>query len=60
MANHAGTWDVAVLVGSLRKESFTRQIAQIASELSPAALKLEQVEIGSLPHYNQDLETSPR
>jgi chromate reductase len=49
--------DVAVLVGSLRKESFTRKIAVALRELAKPALALEIVEIGSLPHYNQDLET---
>jgi chromate reductase len=50
-------YNVAVLVGSLRKESFTRRIALALRELAKPALTLEMVEIGSLPHYNQDLET---
>src|SRR5262249_25951471 len=49
--------DVAVLVGSLRKESFTRKIAVALIGLAPPSLGLEIVEIGRLPHYNQDLET---
>jgi chromate reductase len=52
------TRDVGVLVGSLRKESFSRKMARALIELAPAALKLEIVEIGELPHYNQDLETA--
>jgi chromate reductase len=52
------TRDVAVLVGSLRKESFTRKVAQALIELAGPGLKLEIVEIGNLPHYNQDLETA--
>lgn len=50
-------YDVAVLVGSLRRESFTRKIAVALIGLAPASLGLEIVEIGRLPHYNQDLET---
>lgn len=50
--------DVAVLVGSLRKESFTRKTAHALLELAPSSLKLEIAEIGHLPHYNQDLETA--
>ena len=50
--------DIAVLVGSLRKASFTRKMALAMAELAPASLKLEIVEIGELPHYNQDLETA--
>lgn len=49
--------DVAVIVGSLRKGSYTRQIAKILIALAPPTLKLEIVEIGKLPLYNQDLET---
>lgn len=49
--------DVAVFVGSLRKESFTRRIAVALGKLAPPALKLEIVEIGHLSHYNQDLDT---
>ncbi len=46
--------NVAVVVGSLRKESFTRKIARAIVELAPGSLKLELVEIGGLPLYNQD------
>jgi chromate reductase len=48
--------DVAVLVGSLRKESFTRKIALAAMALAPN-LHERIVEIGDLPLYNQDLDT---
>lgn len=48
--------DVAVLVGSLRKESFTRKIARAIAELAPDSLRLEVVEIRGLPHYDQDLD----
>ena len=50
--------DIAVLVGSLRKESFSRKTARALIELAPSQLKLEIVEIGQLPHYNQDLDTA--
>ncbi|WP_404711799.1 NADPH-dependent FMN reductase [Sphingomonas sp. MMS24-J13] len=46
--------DVAVLVGSLRKESFTRKLANAMIELAKPALRLEIIEIGRLPFYNQD------
>ncbi|WP_420996697.1 NADPH-dependent FMN reductase [Cupriavidus sp. 30B13] len=51
--------DVAVLVGSLRKESFNRKLALALAAMAPAGLKLEIVEIGQLPLYNQDEDTSP-
>lgn len=50
--------DVAVLVGSLRRDSFTRRVAVALGRLAPASLALEIVEIGDLPLYNQDLETA--
>jgi chromate reductase len=53
-----GTRDVAVLVGSLRKESFTRKLAIAMQAIAPAPLVLEIVEIGDLPLYNPDLEAS--
>lgn len=51
------TYNVAVLVGSLRKGSFSRKLALAMSGLAPSELKLSIVEIGDLPFYNEDLET---
>ena len=52
-------FDVAVLVGSLRKGSFSRMTAQAVMALVPANLKPEIVEIGGLPLYNQDDDAKP-
>ena len=46
--------NVAVFVGSLRKESLNRKTAQALTELAPESLQLEIVEIGQLPFYNED------
>ncbi|MEK2644507.1 NADPH-dependent FMN reductase [Bdellovibrio sp. BCCA] len=51
---------VAVIVGSLRKESFNRKMAKVLLGLAPSSLKLEIVEIGDLPLYNQDLDDENR
>lgn len=48
--------DVAVLVGSLRKESYTRKIALAIAGLAPPSLRLEIVELRDLPLYDQDLD----
>jgi chromate reductase, NAD(P)H dehydrogenase (quinone) len=48
---------VGVIVGSLRKEAFTRLMAHALPELAPPSLSLAEIEIGALPLYNQDLET---
>jgi chromate reductase len=53
------TRDVAVLVGSLRKESFNRKMAKALIAMAPPPLKLEIVEIGQLPLYNQDFDPDP-
>ncbi len=50
------TRDVAVIVGSLRKASINRQVANALAELAPAGLKLSIVEIGQLPLYNPDAD----
>ncbi len=48
---------IAVIVGSLRKESWNRKIANELIRIAPDGLKLEIVGIGDMPHYNEDLET---
>jgi chromate reductase len=50
---------IAVFVGSLRKESFTRKMAKALMKLAPDSLNLEIVEFGGLPLYDQDLEDNP-
>ena len=50
---------VAVIVGSLRKDSINRKVAHALAELAPHGLKLAIVEIGQLPIYNQDRDDSP-
>lgn len=47
---------VAVLVGSLRRESFNRKAAQAVAALAPPHLKFEFLQIGDLPPYNEDAD----
>jgi chromate reductase len=51
------TKKIAVLVGSLRKDSYTRAVAKTLMQLAPPTLQMEIVEIGQLPLYNQDDDT---
>jgi len=51
--------EVAVVVGSLRKGSLNRQLANSLAELAPATLKLNIIDIGHLPIYNQDGDEEP-
>ena len=50
------TRKIAVLVGSLRKDSFSRKIARNIADLAPAGLTFEEVDISKVGHYNQDLD----
>jgi chromate reductase len=52
-------YNVAVFVGSLRQDSLNRKVANALAALAPASLKLEVVEIGQLPLYNQDDDAHP-
>lgn len=47
---------IAVLVGSLRKESYNRQLAKAIEKLAPEGFEFEHFDIGSLPLYNQDFD----
>lgn len=50
---------IAVIVGSLRKDSFNRKMALSLIALAPNSLQLEVVEIGQLSMYDQDLDENP-
>jgi chromate reductase len=50
---------IAVIVGSLRKESFSRKLAKAIAAAAPKHLTFDFVDIGQLPHFNQDLEATP-
>ena len=53
------THRVGIIIGSLRKQSLNRKMANALIALAPAELKLEIVEIGQLPHCNADDEANP-
>lgn len=48
------TYKIAIVVGSLRKASFNRQLARGLARLAPADFTFSEIEIGDLPLYNQD------
>ena len=50
---------VAVIVGSLRKDSLNRRVAEALIAEAPTGLTFKFVEIGGLPFFNQDLEAAP-
>jgi chromate reductase, NAD(P)H dehydrogenase (quinone) len=55
----ATSHNVVVLVGSLRKESFSLKIAKALAKLAPATLKLDVVTLHDISFFNQDLEAAP-
>ena len=47
-------YQIAVVVGSLRKDSFNRKLASAIAKLAPSEFEFKQLQIGELPLYNQD------
>jgi chromate reductase len=52
-------YPIAVVVGSLRQDSFNRKLALAMTRLAPAEFSFNQLEIGDLPLYNQDDDANP-
>jgi chromate reductase len=52
-------YTIAVLVGSLRRESFNRKLATAVARLAPQDFSFMQVRIDDLPLYNQDDDANP-
>jgi len=47
-------YQIAVVVGSLRRDSFNRKLADAIVKLAPPEFSFKQLQIGDLPLYNQD------
>jgi len=52
------TINVAVVIGSLRKDSISRKTAQALARLAPSHVKLQIAEIGDLEMFNEDVEAA--
>ncbi|RYF80419.1 MAG: NADPH-dependent oxidoreductase, partial [Chitinophagaceae bacterium] len=50
---------IAVIVGSLRKESYNLKTAKALMELAPESFNMELLSIANLPMFNEDLEATP-
>ena len=66
MATHSTTlgnimsqYNIAVIVGSLRRDSFNRKLADAVVKLASPEFSFKQVQIGDLPLYNQDDDANP-
>lgn len=52
-------YQIAVVVGSLRRDSLNRSLAHALAKLAPSDFSFKQLEIGDLPLYNQDDDANP-
>lgn len=52
-------YNIVVIAGSLRKDSFSLKIANALAKLAPASLKLDVVTLAGISFFNQDLESAP-
>ncbi|HEV7409999.1 MAG TPA: NAD(P)H-dependent oxidoreductase [Bradyrhizobium sp.] len=55
----AAPYNVVVIAGSLRKESYTLKVANALAKLAPESLKLDVTTLHGISFFNQDLETAP-
>jgi chromate reductase, NAD(P)H dehydrogenase (quinone) len=53
------TRKIAVVVGSIRKDSINRMLARAVIKLMPKEFECELLRIDDLPVYNQDLDAAP-
>jgi chromate reductase, NAD(P)H dehydrogenase (quinone) len=53
-------YKIAIIVGSLRKDSINRKIARSICAMRDDNLDCSMVEIGDLPLYNQDYDSAPQ
>src|ERR1700683_3267697 len=55
----ASPQNIVVIVGSIRKESFTLKIANTLAKMAPASIKLDVTTLHGISFFNQDLEATP-
>src|SRR4051795_1645323 len=56
---HMAQYEIALVVGSLRRESFNRRLADAVARLAPAEFAFKHLRIDDLPLYNQDDDADP-
>ncbi|HYW62776.1 MAG TPA: NAD(P)H-dependent oxidoreductase, partial [Bradyrhizobium sp.] len=55
----AAPYNIAVIVGSLRKQSFTLKVAKALAKLAPSSLQMDLITLHDISFFNQDLEGNP-
>lgn len=53
------TIQIEVLIGSLRRDSYNRRLAQAVQKLAPSDVTFKELQISDLPLYNQDDDDRP-
>lgn len=53
------TIQIAVLIGSLRRDSYNRRLAHAVQKLAPSEFEFKELQIADLPLYNQDDDARP-
>lgn len=52
-------FDIALLIGSLRRDSLNRKLAHGLTKLAPSDFAFKELQIDDLPLYNQDDDANP-
>lgn len=52
-------YQILLVVGSLRRDSFNRKLAHAVAKLAPPEFSFKEASIGDLPLYNQDDDAHP-
>ena len=52
-------YKIALVVGSLRRDSFNRQLGHAVAKLAPPGFSFHEVRVDDLPLYNQDDDAAP-
>ncbi len=52
-------YQIVLIVGSLRRDSLNRKLANAITKLAPAGFSFKEINIGDLPLYNQDEDAHP-
>jgi len=47
---------VGIIAGSIRKDSVSKKIGEKVGEMFPQGFEARMIEIGNLPHYNEDID----
>lgn len=52
------TMEIGVIIGSLRKEAWSRKVANQLIKLAPDSMTLQIISVAAMPLYNEDDETA--